>query len=371
MKNLTEQITNVIPTEIEKVFVEFQEWHIEMNNKLKSLNLNLIAEKTLLDKLMLQHRSWYYSKVEELGELCKDFSFRQKKTFFNHISQSGLHELLKTSPYFFHSIFKPRGYAGDAEMMALIYRNDYEGVTLFDKFIHKIGTECAAGIAIRNRKEILFNAFIQLKEGKVLSLAAGPAEEIIQYNQEGSAIDFLALDHDIETVRNAIETKRDINYGILNAFDLIKGNRTYLIPKKKQLQNCQPRKDIKELNPVDLAKKYEIGSLQSNSYDLVYSIGLFDYITSYRDNTKGTSALTKALFELLKPGGRLLIGNVSPQMPVGIKWCMECICDWYLIYRTEEEVRNFAHGIPKNQLASVNIIKEKTGINWFLDIRKQ
>jgi hypothetical protein len=82
-------------------------------------------------------------------------------------------------------------------------------------------------------------------------------------------------------------------------------------------------------------------------------------------------ALTKKLFDLLKPGGRMLIGNVSPKMPIGVVWSMECLCDWYLIYRTKKEVLDFAKSIPANAIKSIEVIAEEEGINWFLDIRKK
>jgi hypothetical protein len=40
--------------------------------------------------------------------------------------------------------------------MSLVYRNTYEGVDSFSKLLHKIGTDCDACVAIRNRKDLLF-----------------------------------------------------------------------------------------------------------------------------------------------------------------------------------------------------------------------
>jgi len=82
-------------------------------------------------------------------------------------------------------------------------------------------------------------------------------------------------------------------------------------------------------------------------------------------------ALTKTLFDLLKPNGRLLIGNISPKLSIGTTWAMECLCDWYLIHRTKAQVLAFADSIPENQLKSIEVITEETGVNWFLDIRKR
>ena len=324
-----------------------------------------------LDEILPKEREYYFKKINQLGKLTEDFEEKAKKHFFKKISETGLHDTLKGSPYFYHSIFKPRGYAGDAEMMSLVYRNTYEGVDSFSKLLHKIGTDCDACVAIRNRKDLLLHSFSEFQGGKVLSLAAGPAQEIYEYKKHQNDKDFLALDHDIETLKNANRRNRHLKYGIANAFHIIKGNRKYLIPKKNRLENCDPKSDMKGVRKLILPFKYSIGELKRNEFDLIYSAGLYDYIKTFDDHQKGTIALTKQLFDSLKPNGRLLIGNISPKLSIGVKWAMECLCDWYLIHRTEKEVLDFAKSIPQKEIKSINVISEETGVNWFLDIRKK
>jgi len=200
---------------------------------------------------------------------------------------------------------------------------------------------------------------------------AGPAQEIYEYQQSADDIAFLALDHDIETLKNANQRNKDLVYGIANAFHIIKGNNKYLIPKKNQLSTCDPRRDTKGLRKILLPTRYSSKKLRANEFDLIYSAGLFDYIKTFADKNKGAVALTTRLFSLLKPGGRMLIGNISPKLSTGVKWAMECLCDWYLIHRTAEEVLDFARAIDISAIDSINVISEPTGVNWFLDIRKK
>ena len=47
-----------------------------------------------------------------------------------------------------------------------------------------------------------------------------------------------------------------------------------------------------------------------------------------------------ALYTGVKPGGRLVIGNMAG--PSDGKWCIEYVLDWTLLYRTEEEMREIA-----------------------------
>lgn len=361
----------VISGKILSVFNEFKDWHFQIKESLDNLNLSKNDEIKYLDEIIPKEREYYFSKINQLGRLTENFEEKAKKEFFKKISETGLHDLLKGAPYFYHSIFKPRGYAGDAQMMSLVYRNEYEGVDLFSKLLHKIGTDCDACVAIRNRKELLLHSFGEFQGGKVLSLAAGPAQEIQEYQQHKNDKKFLALDHDIETLKDAQKRNADLRYGIANAFHIIRGNKKYLIPKKNRLESCHPKSDTKGVRRLILPLKYSIGELKKDEFDLIYSAGLYDYIRTFDDPQKGTIALTKALFDALKPKGRLLIGNISPKLSIGVKWAMECLCDWYLIHRTEKEVLDFAQSIPQKEIGSIHVISEETGVNWFLDIRKR
>jgi len=365
--------TTKLPSEINLAYEEFITFHYSLKADLDQVKLkNSIAEKHFLDQVLSHKAQEYYNLIEMLANQTKSFSKIEKRQLFKYFMKIGLCDLVKGVPYFFQAIFKPRGYAGDAEMMALIYRNQFEGKTLFDKVMHKIGTECAAGVAIRNRRQLMLNEFNSMKEGKVLSLAAGPAQEIYDYyEQGGNALDFLALDHDIQTLIHAEKKLKfpNFSYGLMNAFHLIGGRNQILFPHPNKLNQCNPAVDIRDGSL--LKEKYRVSSLEPASYNLIYSIGLFDYIQTEKDKTRGTTQLTKTLFDLLKPNGKLLIGNVSMAMPIGITWAMNCFCDWYLIHRTEAEVIEFASTINPNEIKSMEVVTEPLGINYFLKIEKK
>ncbi len=362
----------LIPENIIFEFKQFRNWHIELRNSMNAVANEVNKEKETLDKVLPKTKASYYNQIEYFGELCKTFTLPQKKAFFKMAMESGLLNDLKGAPYYFHSIFKPRGYAGDAEMMSIVYRNAYEGDSPFLKLMHKIGTESAPCIAIRNRKNLILNILEGMTTGDVLSLAAGSAQEIYDYKGKGNdRLNFIALDHDMETLKDAKKRNEELAYGLLNAFHLIAGQKEYFIPKKETLDHYKPIENRKGVDKSLGLLKYDTYNLEDQRFDFIYSAGLFDYIKTYEDRSLGTVALTKILFDLLKPGGRLLIGNVSPKMPVGIIWYMECICDWYLIYRTKNEVLKFADSIPENEIESIEVIAEETGVNWFLDIKKK
>jgi hypothetical protein len=72
---------------------------------------------------------------------------------------------------------------------------------------------------------------------------------------------------------------------------------------------------------------------------LIYSLGLIDYLTDRR-----AAALARRLYETLAPGGLLIIGNMN-ETQLSNLWPMECIADWTLHYRTEEEMLSWAKAL--------------------------
>lgn len=360
---------------------QFLNWHYDLKEAIESIPVisnfqgskaSLIPqEKEYFDGMISEKSTEYFQQLKELALECHHYTYHQKKQVFESDLARELQQLLKNSPFYYHSIFKPRGYVGDAEVMAMFYRNQYEGSDPFSRFIHRVGMESPIGQAIRNRKDWMIQALEKHQPADVLSLAAGPAEEIKAFQQQEPKTSFLALDHDIQTLQDAKTLAPAIHYGIINAFHLISGQNRYLVPRAYKLATCQPKQDTKGWRRLLLSNKYHIQKLEAESYDLVYSIGLFDYIKTFHDLEKGASALTAKLFQLLRPGGRLIIGNISPEMPIGIRWIMECICDWHLIYRDKAQLNEFTRAIPPAQIKTIDIDTEPLGINWMMTITKR
>jgi trans-aconitate methyltransferase len=71
---------------------------------------------------------------------------------------------------------------------------------------------------------------------------------------------------------------------------------------------------------------------------LVYSVGLLDYLSDHR-----CRALTRRLYEVLAPGGLLIIGNMN-RCAMSNHWPMEFAVDWSLHYRDEAEMLAWTEG---------------------------
>jgi hypothetical protein len=198
--------------------------------------------------------------------------------------------------------------------------------------------------------------------------------DVLMQDQSKDTYHCHAFDHDIKTIRKTCRECTDprLRYVLGNAFDIIKGSYRVAIPRKALIGTCEPRQDFQGWRKALAPVKYGFATFKKDDYDLVYTAGLYDYIMTFPDQPeKGTIALTKNLFALVKPGGALVIGNFNPNNPRDLRFGMEYINDWQLIYRTKEEMFQFAQTIPEQEIASMKIEQEPLGINYFLVIRKK
>jgi extracellular factor (EF) 3-hydroxypalmitic acid methyl ester biosynthesis protein len=101
-------------------------------------------------------------------------------------------------------------------------------------------------------------------------------------------------------------------------------------------------------------------SKQWGKFDFIYSLGLFDYL-----NLRVAEAVINRLYQLLKPGGEIVIGNFNVTNPS--RYYMEYWGDWVLLHRTEEEFRNL---FKQTSEANVRVLYDDTGSQMFLDIQK-
>ena len=357
-------------------FKELEDGHIQLMNKLNKIRVRGDDLEQLLREEINKYEPWRFELMDELGQITERLDKEQSETYRKFVRQSTYYKIVQEAPFYWQIMNKPNGYAGDAQMMSFIYRNQFEGQTPFGMFLHKHAVSTKACQAVRNRKLYLRQQLVELGEGHVLSLAAGPAQEIREILDiyPDNHYQFLALDHDMETLQkyDASNHEPRFKYALANAFQIIAGNYMVARPRRALLKYCVPRRDFSGLRRVLAPVKYEMSHLRKESYDLVYSSGLYDYIKTFPlDDSKGTVALTKNLFELVRPGGSLIVGNFSPNNPRDLRFPMDYVYEWHLIYRTKQEMLDFARAIPEVEIETIDIIEEPLGINYFLKIKKR
>ena len=101
------------------------------------------------------------------------------------------------------------------------------------------------------------------------------------------------------------------------------------------------------------------GELAREKFDFIYSTGLYDYL-----DDRVATKLTHRMFEMLNPGGRLVVANFLPDI-----WgagYMETFMDWKLIYRTAEEMAAVAVYNPSKteiDVASLHLSSKTTTLS--------
>jgi SAM-dependent methyltransferase len=93
--------------------------------------------------------------------------------------------------------------------------------------------------------------------------------------------------------------------------------------------------------------------------DLIYSIGLIDYL-----NDRLVLKLLQFVHGNLVPGGKVILGNFHPRNPA--KEFMDYVLEWNLIHRTEEDMDRLFRESPF-QRPSTRIQFEAEGINLFAE----
>jgi extracellular factor (EF) 3-hydroxypalmitic acid methyl ester biosynthesis protein len=369
-----------IDPQFKKIFDEMEEGHLQLHQRLNAWPEQGLELEARLQEEIISFEPWRSRHFDGLAEINEHYTEDEKDRYRRYVRMSSYCKIIQEAPFYRQIMNKPFGYAGDAELMGLIYRNQFEGNTLFGMFLHKDAVQSVACQAVRNRKDFLYGEIMDVlsRNGtgtKILSVAAGPVEEIQDAlkNYSGEKVSFLGLDHDMHTIRKTCQSFRDrrFRYALANAFHIMKGHRRIAYPRGAFHRYCDPRRDFKGWRKLLSLMLYELDHLQKHAFDLVYSAGLYDYIwTDPQHNDKGAVALTKHLFHLVKPGGSLVIGNFSPNNPRDLRFPMEYVYEWFLIYRTKQEMLDFARSIPEREIKSMEVLEEPLGINYFLKIDK-
>jgi extracellular factor (EF) 3-hydroxypalmitic acid methyl ester biosynthesis protein len=287
-------------------------------------------------------------KLLELENIVEGFS-RPEHERHGFYFRKQLWGIILSAPFMARTNLKPRGYAGDSEMMAMLYSNDYQGDSTFSKLMHKHPVEHPAAQAVRNRRHVIARMVRKMKKGRnehdsekqrILSVACGPAREIqdiLLSPDDCKEFDITLLDQDrsalYEAAKMINETEKNLDTKI-EAHYLNESVRTMLATP--QLTN------------------------EWGQFNFIYSMGLFDYLTP-----PVASAVFGKLYQLLSPGGEMVLGNFHTSNPS--KYYMEYWLDWVLYYRKEKDLENLLRNIPS---VKSDVFFDDTGIQIFLHVKK-
>lgn len=203
---------------------------------------------------------------------------------------------------------KPFGYPGDYKVINYYYKGSSETLTYFDHLLDQYTihhTSCGRGVQNRIKfiKQYILDLSQQNKSLNILNVASGPAEEVRQLILEDkitNTINWNLLDIDNQAlthIKTLLNNQTNVKYINENVFKFIRQRNT-------------------------------------QKYDLIYSLGLFDYF-----NDISFKRIMNNLYKLLNDSGILIIGNLSEHEH---KTYMELLADWNLCYRSNSDLIKIA-----------------------------
>ncbi len=252
--------------------------------------------------------------------------------------------LLQTGPLQHRARTKPSGYAGDDILLRQIHQHQicsHQLGRLFDQYFQKQDAPEAVRGRIQLATEVI-TAHAQRHTQptyRIVSVGAGPAIEVE-----------LALQSWPHDAANVHVTLLDLDQ---NALDRA-------APRLQPLGLKQPIHCVRE-NLFRLASHPTKAASLTNA-DFLACLGFFDYL-----EPNHAMAMLKQFWKSLRPGGQMLVGNFSSHCQA--RPYMEWVGNWYLVYRTSEELHALAAkaGIPDG---CYQVRAESQGINLLLEATK-
>jgi extracellular factor (EF) 3-hydroxypalmitic acid methyl ester biosynthesis protein len=305
-------------------------------------------QKAIIDTEGKTFKCFLDKKLEELRHVVADFSTEEYKHHGFFFRKQLWHYIL-SCPILARTNLKPRGYPGDSEMMRMVYLNDYQGDSTFAKLFHKHVVEHPAAQSVRNRIKLIAKlldsvnndaGFSQQMNVQVLSVGCGPAFEL-------------------QGVLTSPNDCKKYNFTLLDQDPLAHSEAAALVHKIEKRFDSKINVDYLECSVRTMLFSRKLKQ-NLGQFDFIYSMGLFDYLVA-----QVAKAVLKNLYQLLKPGGKMVIGNFHVSNPS--KFYMDYWCDWVLLHRTEKEFIDLSKDCGPSD---VSVFFEATGSQMFLNIKK-
>ncbi|MGE0447407.1 MAG: methyltransferase type 12 [Vicinamibacterales bacterium] len=248
-----------------------------------------------------------------------------------------IHRTILQSPLTGRAFHKPRGYAGDAVLLDVIYGTGPHPAsgTAVGRAVYACEFESHACRVTRARKARLAREIDRAAgrhgQASVLSLACGHLREVAlsEAARDGRA-HVTAIDQDADSV--AVVARDYAGVGV-----------------------------SAQVGSVGEAVR---GRFSERAFHLVYAAGLYDYL-----DRRLATVLTRSLFHGLAPGGHLLLVNFTPDF-LDIAYLDACQ-DWHLIYRDEAQMRALLESVPEGEVAAVEQFREHEDAITYLRVTRR
>lgn len=305
-----------------------------------------LAFKSSVEKPVIGKMAEFYRLFEKEAAKIPP----EEVTLYKAFARRELHPFIMCAPFAHRSFTKPLGYAGDYEMVnMMLQESPSRGNNAYAQIVNDLHVNVPACLAHRNRIDFLVGALDEVVDHvqeemrvcNILNVGCGPAVEVQRFIRNN------------ELSEECVFTLMDFNEPTL---EYTKGR----IQKAMTDSNRQPVVNFIQRSIDELLKDVHDQTEEIvPTYDLVYCAGLFDY---FPDNV--CRNLVNLYYRWVKPGGRLVVTNVTPSNPE--RYTQEHLLEWYLIYRDEETMATLA---PRSTEPVIEL--DETGVNIFLTIHKE
>jgi extracellular factor (EF) 3-hydroxypalmitic acid methyl ester biosynthesis protein len=304
--------------------------------------------QAVADTLGVKFAGFYDDGLNELERLITGYS-KEEHELHGYYLRKQLWDIIMCSEFMARTNIKPRGYAGDSEMMRMLYENEYTGNSTFSKILNKYSLGVPAAQSVRNRRIMIpgilrkvQGEFAERIEGplRIMSVACGPAYELSDLfvtPDDCGKFHCTLLDQDHDALNEAVKNIHRIEKSFGRTIQA-----EYLRDSVRTM-----------LRTPELHEKW-------GRFHFIYSMGLFDYLTQ-----PVAKAVIGKIYSLLEPGGFMFIGNYHFQNKS--RWFMEYWLDWVLYYRSEDDMNDLVSDI---ETATASIMFEGSECQMFLLAQK-
>lgn len=338
----------VLVADVESYLTGVRHWLEQMEFGLKTPGDKAAQERAILETIAPKIIAAFNGQHQRFEEMIAALPPAARGAHQDFVRRHW-HKLFLPSPFGHRTYHKPIGYAGDYEMMNMIYRNQPEGRSLYEKLIHLLLVSQWPAKSVRNRVahlgENILNETARVartgKTARILNVGCGPAKEIqdfLQNTQLSNQADFMLIDFNEETLLHA-------------------GQK--LVEAKRQFARSTEIR-TEQISVYELLKRTQRRSAGAEKFDLIYCAGLFDYLAP--DTCR---ALMELWHDSLSPGGLMLVANMTDTKP--FRHFIEFVLDWQLIYRNSAEILSL---VPEHCRETTRVIAEPASVNLFLHTRK-
>ena len=255
------------------------------------------------------------------------------------VRQHPMYSMLLEDPMVRHSTERPRGYPGDAELLDYIYgaadiTPHIDGASALGRRLYDFDKNAPGCVAVRNRLQMAAAETDRLAAAggrpDVLSIACGHLREagMLRSLHNGTMGRLVGVDQDALSVQHA----RD-EWGHLGV-------------------------DVQRLDARMLIHR---GLQTLGRFDFIYALGLYDYLSD-----RAGARLLQTAVDMLKPGGKVWVANFLQD--IWVAGYMEAVMDWWLTYRSEEQMPALMERLDPAKVASYRVFVEPEHNVTFLEV---